>query len=220
MIGLKAARANLIPGIIIQSLMLTVVLAYYWHEPTRIWLNTLAVWKARLGYGFSVPVAILAGAILTEIFKMLGLQRGKLNRKRLGDFLFAVIFWGFMGVSVDTLYRFQTIWFGSGTTFLVLAKKVFVDQFIYNPLWAAPWQVWAYEWKNRNYSFAGISGFFTFEFYKTQIVPVIIATWGVWLVMITIIYSLPPLLQIPLFGLALTFWVLIMTYISYRKPVG
>lgn len=219
LIGLKAARANLIPGVIIQGVMLAIVLAYYWHEPTRVLLNTLAAWKDRLGYGFSVPLAIVAGAVLPELFKRFALQQGKMSGRSRGDFLFTVVFWGFMGASVDTFYRFQTIWFGGATTFFVLAKKVFVDQFIYNPFWAAPLQVWAYEWKNRSYALAEISDFFTVEFYRTQIVPVLIATWGVWLVMITIIYSLPPLLQIPLFGLALTFWVLIMTYISSRKSV-
>ena len=201
----------------IQSVMLAIVLAYYWNEPTRIYLNQLAVWKARLGYGISIPVAIFAGAILPELFKRFGLQRRGIGRASLRDFLFAILFWGFSGASVDTLYRYQTIWFGEGTTFFVLVKKVVVDQFIYNPLWAAPLQVWAFEWKNRSYSMTGLSDFFTFEFYQTQIVPVLIATWGVWLVMITIIYSLPPLLQIPLFGLALTFWVLILTHINSRK---
>jgi len=87
-------------------------------------------------------------------------------------------------------------------------------------LWAAPWSVWAYEWKNRGYSTAGLSDFFTPGFYRAQILPVLIATWGVWLVVVTIIYSLPSLLQIPLFGLALTFWVLIMTYIVAQKPAA
>jgi hypothetical protein len=99
-------------------------------------------------------------------------------------------------------------------------KKVAVDQFLYNPLWAAPLSVWAYEWKNREYTTVGLSDFFTPGFYRTQILPVLIATWGVWLVMVTIIYSLPSLLQIPLFGLALTFWALIMTYIISQKPAS
>lgn len=217
---MKAVRANLIPGLIIQTGMLAVVLAYYWHEPTRIWLNELAEWKARLGYLFSVTLGMFVGALLPEGLKVLVFQRGKVRRENFENFVFGTIFWGFMGASVDTLYRLQTVWFGSAVTFSVLVKKVAVDQFLYNPLWAAPLSVWAYEWKNLGYTTAGMSGFFTLGFYRAQILPVLIATWGVWLVMVTIIYSLPSLLQIPLFGLALTFWVLIMTYIISQKSAS
>jgi hypothetical protein len=219
-IGLKAARANLIPGLIIQTVMLAVVLAYYWHEPTRTCLNVVAQWKARLGYLFSVPLAMFAGALLPEVLRVLVFQRGTVRRENAEMFVFGVVFWGFIGACADTLYRLQALWFGSDPTFPVLVKKVAVDQFLYNPLWAAPISVWAYEWKNQGYATKGISAFFSFGFYRAQIFPALIATWGVWLPVMTIIYSLPPLLQIPLFGLALSFWVLILTYITSKKPTS
>ncbi|MEI8341419.1 MAG: hypothetical protein WCH43_07805 [Verrucomicrobiota bacterium] len=218
-IGLKAAKANFIPGLIIQALMLAVVLAYYWHEPVRLWLNALAQWKARLGYGFTVPLSMVAGGLLPELLKVIVFQRGKIHRENFETLAFSVVFWGFMGASVDTFYRLQAEWFGTAHTVSVLTKKVLVDQFVYNVVFAAPITVWAYELKSRGYSIRGISALFTYGYYRDQIVPVLIATWGVWLPVVTIIYSLPSLLQIPLFGLALGFWVLIMTYISSHKPV-
>ena len=212
---MKAAKANLIPGLIIQFLMLSVVLAYYWHEPTRVWLNMLAQWKARLGYGFSIPLAMIAGALLPELLKIVLIQRGTLRRANLENLGFALVFWGFMGASVDTFYKLQAIWFGGEATVPVLIKKVSVDQFLYCPFWSCPLTVWAYEWKNRGY--ANFAGFFNLGFYRACIFPVLIANWGVWFVLVSIIYSLPSLLQIPLFGLALTFWVLIMTYMAERE---
>jgi len=217
-IGLKAARANLIPGLVIQIAMLAVVLAYYWHEPSRIWLNALAGLKARFGYLFSVPLAIFAGAFLPELLRVIVFQRGKLRRENFETFMFATIFWGLMGASVDTFYRLQAGWFGNSHSFPVLAKKVLMDQLVYNPAFATPVSVWAYEWKNRGYAVSDLADFFTFRFYRAQIFPTLIATWGVWLPVVTIIYSLPSLLQIPLFGLALGFWVLILAYISSPKP--
>ena len=197
--------------------MLAVVLAYYWHEPTRFWLNELAQWKARLGYLFSVPLAMFAGAFLPELLKVVVFQRGSVHRENFHSFLFALIFWGFSGACVDTLYRQQAAWFGSDATLPVIVKKVLVDQFLYNTLWAAPVTVWAYQWKNRGYALAGLSRFFTSGFYHAKILPVLIATWGVWIPVVALIYSLPSLLQIPLFGLALSFWVLILTFISSKK---
>jgi hypothetical protein len=44
----------------------------------------------------------------------------------------------------------------------------------------------------------------------------LLATWAVWIPLMAIIYSLPLALQFPLFGLALTFWVLLLTYMTNR----
>ena len=43
-----------------------------------------------------------------------------------------------------------------------------------------------------------------------------LATWVVWAPLMAIIYSLPYPLQFPLFALALTFWVLLLTYMTNR----
>jgi hypothetical protein len=216
-VGLRAARANLVPGLVIQMAMLTIVLAYYWHEPTKDALNILAVWKERYGYLFSVVLSILAGAVLPEVLKVLFFQRGKVRGENFQELVFAAVFWGTVGVFVDTLYRLQALWFGTAPTFSVLLRKVVVDQFVYCPLFAAPVTVWAYEWKNRRFSTEGISDYFTPAFYRTKVLPTLIASWGVWIPVVTIIYSLPSLLQVPLFGLALSFWVLLVTYITSSK---
>ena len=43
-----------------------------------------------------------------------------------------------------------------------------------------------------------------------------LATWAVWAPLMAIIYSLPYPLQFPLFSIALTFWVLLLTYMTNR----
>ena len=81
-------------------------------------------------------------------------------------------------------------------------------------LFAVPLAVWGYEWKNRRYRTDGLRDMFTTRFFTTRILPTTIANWGVWLPGTALIYSLPPLLQIPLFNLALTFRALMLAYIS------
>jgi len=61
----------------------------------------------------------------------------------------------------------------------------------------------------------GAPGFFV-ETLPRQIVPTLLATWVVWAPLMAIIYSLPYPLQFPLFSLALTFWVLLLTYMTNR----
>jgi len=42
----------------------------------------------------------------------------------------------------------------------------------------------------------------------------------VWIPIVVILYSLPPLLQIPLFALALAMWVILYTWISEARAKG
>jgi hypothetical protein len=217
MAGIRAARANLVPGLIVQSLMLTVLLAYYFYPPMREWLDALARVKTRWSYGYSALNAIIAGALIPEILRIVAFQKGAIRRSNLGNFLFAAPFWCMMGVIVDFFYRCQAGWFGADPTFSVVLKKVLVDQFLYNTLFAAPVTAWLYDWKNRGYPFVGLSEFFTVRYYRHTVVPALFATWGVWIPIVTILYSLPSQLQIPLFGLALSLWVMLYTWMSEQR---
>src|SRR5580698_510105 len=51
--GFRAARANLIPGLVIQALMLALVLLYYCVPAARPGFEWLAAAKASGGFGFS-----------------------------------------------------------------------------------------------------------------------------------------------------------------------
>jgi hypothetical protein len=98
----------------------------------------------------------------------------------------------------------------------VVAAKICIDQFGYNVLFAAPFGVLAYEWKNNGISLRPVRDLFTWIHYRDKIVPTLVATWAVWIPLMAIIYSLPLALQFPLFGLALSFWVLLLTYMTNR----
>jgi hypothetical protein len=124
--------------------------------------------------------------------------------------------WGFDGSLVDLLYRSEARWFGDVVTLPVVAAKICVDQFGYNPLFAAPFGVLTYEWKNNGITMRPVRELFTFEHYQNKIIPTLLATWAVWIPLMAIIYSLPLALQFPLFGLALSFWVLLLTYMTNR----
>jgi hypothetical protein len=114
------------------------------------------------------------------------------------------------------LYRSEAAWFGDVVTLPVVAAKICVDQFGYNPFFAAPFGVLTYEWKNNGISLAPLRQLFTSAHYRDKILPTLLATWAVWIPLMAIIYSLPLALQFPLFGLALSFWVLLLTYITNR----
>ncbi len=222
MAGLRSARANVVPGLLVQLTMVSILIGYHYYPPTRDALDHLAAWKARWGFGYSAVAAIVAGAFIPEILRVAVFQKGRVRRANFGNLAFAIVFWGIMGMVVDAFYRGQAMWFGADANVSTVLKKVLVDQFLYNPLFAAPVTAWLYDWKNSGYSGRAFARFLTWEYYRDVVVPALFATWGVWIPVVTVLYSLPSLLQIPLFALALSLWVILYTWISeqrMRRPV-
>jgi len=196
--------------------MVILVLLYYFSPPAHAWYQALAGAKARWGYGFSFLSALIAGAILPVLLKCVTVNRGRLSRADLSDLLFLALFWGVDGVIIDAFYRFQALIFGAHPDFPTVLKKVLVDQFIYNPLFAAPYTIALFEFKNQSFQLRRMAHVFTVDFYRLQVIPALCATWAIWIPVTTAIYLLPSLLQIPLFALALTFWALLVTFITTR----
>lgn len=215
--GLRAARANVAPGLMVQAVMLAVLLGYYFYPPTRELLNRLAELKQQWSYGYSAVAAIVAGAFVPEIMRIMVFQHGRPRAGNFNNLWFTVPFWCGMGLAVDVLYRGQAFWFGSEVTLPIVARKVLVDQFLYNPLFAAPITAILYDWKNRGYQSHGFGKFFTAAYYLDAVVPTLFATWGVWIPIVSILYSLPQLLQVPLFALALSLWVILYTWMSEQR---
>jgi hypothetical protein len=215
-LGWEAARANALPGLIIQALMLMLLVSYYTSRTVFAVLSGLAELKRAQGLLFVIVASVVAGALIPELFLIVFFQQGCPSRRNLRNLMFTVPVWGLDGTLVDLLYRSEAAWFGDVATIPVVAAKICVDQFGYNPLFAAPFGVLTYEWKNSGISLQPVRDLFTWKHYRDKIIPTLLATWAVWIPLMAIIYSLPLALQFPLFGLALTFWVLLLTYMTNR----
>ncbi len=70
LIGWEAAKANAAPAFVLQSMMLAILLAYYFHPPSAAFLNALAGFKERHGLAFVLIASAIVGAILPELFVM------------------------------------------------------------------------------------------------------------------------------------------------------
>jgi hypothetical protein len=215
-IGWEAARANAVPALVIQAAMLALLIAYYLSPRVASALNRFAEYKRAHGLPFVVIAAIAAGAIIPEIFLIIFFQKGKPRGQNLRNLAFTIPIWGFDGTLVDLLYRSEAAWLGDVVSAPVVLAKICIDQFGYNIFFAAPFGVLTYEWKNSGISLRPVRELFTWHHYRDKILPTLLATWAVWIPLMAIIYSLPLALQFPLFGLALTFWVLLLTYMTNR----
>lgn len=214
LIGLRAAKANFVPGLIVQSVMVALVAAYYMHPAIHAWLSALADVKQRGGFAYSAIAGALAGGVLPETLMIVVFQRGKIRRENWNNVVFSTCYWGFDGILVDAFYRGQNLWFGGHVDVATVVKKVVFDQFVFTPVISIPLSMGSYEWKHQGYSFSGLWRVLTPTYYREKAVPALIGCWGVWIPLVAIIYSLPPLLQFPLFSLGLTFWVMLFSYIA------
>lgn len=196
--------------------MLLILVAYYFHPPSRILLERVADLKSQAGLWFTVLASVCAGAVLPEVFVIVVFQNLRPRMHNARNFAFSAPFWALDGVLVDQMYRLLSQWFGTEVTVPVVAAKICVDQFGYNPFFAVPYGIWGYAWKNQQYSWRALRPLLTWRYYRHHAVPVLIATWAVWIPLMAMIYSLPLALQFPLFALALSFWVLLLTYMTNR----
>lgn len=215
-LGWEAARANAKPALIIQALMLALAVAFYANHSVADALVALAEYKRAHGLLFVIVASILAGAVIPEIFLILFFQRGRPRRLNLRNLAFTIPVWGFDGSLVDLLYRGEAHLLGDVATIPVVAGKILIDQFGYNVFFAAPFGVLTYEWKNSGISMQPVRDLFTWRHYREKILPTLVATWAVWIPLMAIIYSLPLALQFPMFALALSFWVLLLIYMTNR----
>ena len=212
-----AARANLLPGLLLQALMLVFLGLYLGSEDTRRVLESVAALKQRTGYAFSFVSYVIAAALLPELLRVAFFQRGKVTRKNLWNFVTIAPFWGGMGMLVDLLYRLQALWFGSGHEVSTMLLKVTVDQFLFSPFISAPAIIGYLHWRDARFRVAALRGMATADFFLEHIFPIIVAGWCIWIPGVSLVYFMPPALQLPVAVLIQVFWVLILTTISERR---
>ena len=210
----EGLRKNLLPGLTLQAFAGLIILGYVYVPQVAYFLIYLGDLKSTYGYLYSaVSTAVFGGVVPYVFLLVLGQVPSEL---RFRQFIFLVLFWIWKGVEVDALYRAQGVIFGNDTHPTTILYKVVVDQFGYNPLWAAPTQVLPFLWKDCGFSFRKTKEALEEQSFALRYLTVLFSTWMVWIPAVAIIYALPDALQIPLFSIVLCFWTLLLSYVSRR----
>jgi hypothetical protein len=213
--GFRSARANLIPGLVLQFVALGLVTAYYQHEPMRARLDELANWKDEVGVMFAIISTGLFGGLLPVLY--LKLRPSTRSHYTWLQGAAIIGFWTYKGLEVDLLYRFLARVVGPGNDVGTIAAKAAFDQFVYCPLLAVPLTVLFYEWTNEHFSAASLrADINSGGWFRRKVLPLLISNLWVWLPTACIIYSLPTSLQLPLQNLVLCFFTLLVAHLSRR----
>lgn len=206
-----ALRHNLLPGLILQVIAVSLVLAYFFWpaaQPAFLFFGTI---KENYGLLYSLIATSLFGGIIPFLLLMAtGEIRGRAGR----EFTFYSLFWAAKGIEVDLFYRLQTWMFGSGNDLRTILTKTLVDQFLYVAFWAAPCLSLIFLWKDQGFSLERTRRRLTRDFFLLQIPAVTIANWFIWIPAVAMIYLMPSNLQIPMFNLVLCFFVLLLAFLT------
>jgi hypothetical protein len=215
----RSLRLNLVPGLLLQGVMIALAGAYFWNPWARNALLNLGLLKEHWGLLFSFVGTSAASTFLPEALRhLLPKSARPAHEPTLSSrLLFAIPFWGIIGMQVDLFYRLQFMMFGPSDHLSVIVTKVIVDAFLYCPLLAIPEAVCVFLWRDHEFTHRGFQGWTPLRFYALKIFPVLITNWMVWIPVVSVIYSLPSALGIPLFIIAQAFWVMVFTTLSSRR---
>lgn len=213
--GLKSARAIMVPGLVLQATALLLVTAYYQHDATHAAVNHLVAWRQEYGVVFAMITTGIFGGLLPVLYFMS-------RRQTRSDYTWAqavalTAFWAYKGWEVDLFYRLLARLLGEQNDVWTIARKAFVDQFIYCPFIAVPISVLVYEWVQTRFNTTAVAADFrTGGWIARRVLPVLISNFGVWLPTVCIIYALPTGLQLPLQNLVLCFFTLLIAHQTKR----
>ena len=214
--GLHSAKATLKPGLLLIAAAAGVVLAYYHNATVHDWLEQVAAFRERGGFAFAAAMMMIFAGVLPFLY--LRLDPVTAPSHPWPHLVFLAALWAYKGVEVDLLYRGATVLFGSGHDWLTVAKKMLFDQLVYNPLFAAPYGVLLYAWKDAGFHWsAPLADLRASRWYYRRVLPVMIAVWFVWVPAVCCIYALPLALQIPLNSVINCFWVILFSHITGRQ---
>lgn len=210
-----ALKQNLLPGLVLQTFALVIVLVYFFvpaSQPIYAWFSVL---KHEYGSLYAFVATAFFGGLIPFIY-LWATKRIDPSQSALALFVFYLLFWGLKGIEVDFFYQLQGYWFGYENSLKTIAIKVAVDQFIYSALWAAPTITIPYLWVENRFDFRSCAAALNKSFFLEKIPTVIFSNWLVWIPAVSIVYSMPQDLQIPLFNLVLCFWVLILAVLNKK----
>jgi len=215
-IGLQSARANLVPGIVLQSAALAVVVAYYAAPGFHAILERLSGWQVRYGIGFSIVMRMVTNGLIPSLF--CAMIPGLRLRRPWRSLAFLVIWWGVMGALTHAFYAFQAWLWGAEAGVRTVLLKTATDMLVYSPFLASPINAIAHLWQDLNCSWRATRLQLGPGWYRRIVLPNQVPGWAFWAPSVMILYSLPVPLQMPMAALLGCFWALMCLQIALRTP--
>lgn len=201
--------------VLLAAMTIVVAIYYCWPSGSAV-LSWYATWQHSGGILRAGLAAGLAGGILSELSLVYVRDRGRWNLVHLENMIFRFVVFFIGGLVVSTFYEYQAIWFGNGLSWRILLPKILVDQFIFSVFWSTTYQTLTFRWQALRYSGSRLWSELDGNFVIERMLPVLVTNWMFWIPGVTLIYSLPLILQMPLGIFATAIWSLLLAGLA--KP--
>lgn len=210
--GLLAVRANLAPFLLIQGLAVALVITYYSVPAFASGAGTVAEAKGRGGFLASGLLTMLASVVLSE-----GAKRAtRAAPTDPGLLRFQIVFFFFIGIWVDLVYRVLTVLFGAGTDLGTVLRKMLFDQFVWTPILAVPYSVALFLWAERGYRVSAVRTALRDGTFRERCEGMLGMCWVFWIPILLCVFALPVPLQFLMFLVAQGAWALLVVHASHR----
>ncbi len=217
-IGVRAARANLVPGLVLQAAALAMAVAYYRSPGFHAVLGVLADWQIRYGIGFSILTRMVTNGLVPALF--CALVPGLRLRRPWLSLWFLIGWWGYMGAMTHGFYALQAWIWGDEADVATVLLKTATDMLVYSPFLASPINAVAHLWQDQNFSWHATRLQLGAGWYRRIVLPNQVPGWAFWAPCLLVLYSLPTALQMPMAALLGCFWALMCLQIALRTPAA
>jgi hypothetical protein len=220
--GVRGARANFLPGIVLQLAALALVLGYYNADAIHGTLFHLLQVREKYGFALSITTTALSGGVLPFLFLQAGNRTLPAKaRYSIGQGIGMTAFWAYKGFEVDLWYRIQAHVFGGGHSLGTVIIKVIMDQFVYCPLFAVPVTTAVYQIIASRGDWRAVQDDVKAPYwYSRKALPILVSNIGVWVPAVAVIYCLPTPLQLPLQNIVLCFYMLVVVHQTRESGVS
>ena len=217
--GVRSAIQNLSAILALLAAMGMVVVIYYFWPAGSAFLSRYATWQHAGGIFCAGLMAGFAGGILSELCVVYIMDKGHWNRRHVENMIFRFVVFSFSGLVVYEFYEWQAIWFGDGVSWRILLPKILVDQFIFSVFYSTTYQTLTFRWQALRYSGERLWSELNWNFVVERMLPVLVTNWMFWIPGVTLIYSMPLILQMPINIFALAMWSILLAGLSKHSDV-
>jgi hypothetical protein len=191
--------------IFLQLLSIIILILYYSNKDFNILLNQLKFIKEKYGILAVMITTSISGGIFPEILNKIFKKNYIVLPKRL---LLISLFWLYKGFEINLFYTFLSKIVNTNNIVYNVIIKVAIDEFLYTPLWAVPSMIFYYSLSEK------FSLNYFFESLKANYLLILILNWLIWIPAVSLIYSLPLALQMPIQNIILVIWTILILFFN------
>jgi len=200
--------------LMLEAAMAVLVAIYYFWPLGNAVLARYSTWQQAGGIVLASLATGVAGGVISEFSLVYFQDHGRWSLSHLESMFFKFVIFTINGAVVYEFYAWQAIWFGQGNAWSVIVPKVCVDQFAFSIIWSLPYMTLLTRWHALHYSGKRLRAELNWNFVTERMLPVLVTNWMFWIPGVSIIYSMPLILQTSLFIFATAIWGILLPAVS------